>query len=747
MTLWKYKKYAISLLILILLVITASRLEYRFRSDVVADIPETADSGGTGGEEVTLPLESQFQTVAETDVLILKLDENSGHFIVTDKRSGNVWRSYPDPEDWDNETVGGLWKKHLVSPLMFQYIDFTVYNSPPKDSNFVASGGAVKEVKRIGGGVQLTYDMPALGFTVPVQIRIEDDFVETKIIDTGIEEGRYSLLWLRLFPFLSAEHSKDREGYLLVPDGSGALIPFDPGRLNSNRVYQETIYGNDQSFASQFSPRYPAVMPVFGMKTGNKAFLAVMEEGEEYGSVFASPSGALSQYNWVTAQQVYRSTFFQVTNRNKGTGYTTYNKEARFGTDRTVRYYFLSGGQADYVGMASRYRQYLMDEKGMKKLTDAGEHIPMFVSFLGGAARDGILTDRYIQATTTEQAGQMVSELRGLGVGRMSVTYLGWQEGGYSSYGGYLDTDKRLGGNEGLKQFVSLAHSHDIPVYLGVNYGINNTGVHGFKERYHAIRDMAGTVQESFYRLTGGRHPKVSKKFMVDALRKDMPAYTGLNADGLFLQGTGNRVTSDYNSAYGSTRTGSKLLQQELFSEVKETVGSVYAEQPGFYLAGELTHISKLPDDYSYDLFSERAVPFAQIALHGLVTYTSGEENERDQYTNDFLRDIEYGAYPSYIFTYAESEALKAAHGLQLKNPLFRDWKETAAGEYKRYNEALAEVQDQFIVGHRELSEGVRETVYENGMAIVVNYNSTPYIYEGIEVPPRDFAVRKGADH
>lgn len=746
MIIWKYKKAIIIGVVIIVLIVAASQLEYKFRDGAAAAIVPQKQTGGSVQKEVSLPSDSSFRLAAETEVLRLKLDDSTGHFIVEDKRNENVWRSYPEPQDWQNETIGGAWKYHLASPLMFQYIDFTKFNSPPKDSNFTVLNGTVEDITEIDGGVQWTYAMPELGFSIPVQIRIEDDYVETTIIDDGIEEEGLSLIWVRLFPFLAAEHSTDREGYMFIPDGSGALIHFDDNRINANRGYQEAIFGTDSSFQNSFGyrTRYPARMPVFGIKSGEKAMLAVMEDGAEHSELIAAPSGMLSQYNWIAAQQTYRSTFEQVTNRNKGTGYTTYNKEERFGTDRSVRYYLLDKGQSDYVGMASRYRQYLIEEKGLQKLANVEENIPLHLTLLGGDTADGMMGNRYIKATTTEEAGRIVMDLHKNGIEHMSVTYLGWQKDGYNSLGGYLPTDSRLGGNGGLKSFVELAHSIDVPVLLGVNYDLNNTGSNGFKAQYHAIRDMAGTMQEA--RVRGNNLYLASKTFILNSILKDLPLYEDIGIDGLFLIRTGSRLESDYNTKQGSTRTEGMLLQQEIMHKVKERLGKVETEFSNFYILGNATHINELPNDYSYDLFSDQTIPFAQIALHGLITYTSSYENDRQQYTHDFLRDIELGALPSFLFTAIESAALTEAHGMQLKSSHYADWADIAATEYERYNEALSGVQNQFIVDHRELTDGVRATTYEDGTTIVVNYTDQPYIYNNVEVAAMNYAVLEGAE-
>jgi len=58
-------------------------------------------------------------------------------------------------------------------------------------------------------------------------------------------------------------------------------------------------------------------------------------------------------------------------------------------------------------------------------------------------------------------------------------------------------------------------------------------------------------------------------------------------------------------------------------------------------------------------------------------------------------------------------------------------------------NEALKDVQDQFIVHHETLADGVKLTKYENGNSIIVNYNAESYSYYNLVVPAQDFVVVK----
>lgn len=729
----------VAAVILVLLGIAAANLNISTLDTRTAPAPEAKASGAAKVEKglAELPNEADFKTVAQNNILELKLDAKTGHFQVVDKRNGNVWHSYPDPAQWLDETQDGVWRTHLRSPIMFQYIDLSGNKSQPKESNFVEENGKILDVQTIPDGFKLTFDMPSKEITVPIEVKIENDSVVTRIVDSGVKEGKLSLVWIRLYPFFGAEHSVGQDGYLFIPDGSGALIRYREHNMNVNRTYQEPVYGQDIAFKINdfdFS-RYKVMMPVFGAKSGEQGFLSVVEDGAEFARITASPSGVYSGYNWITAQQDYRSSYRQVTNEKKNRSFITYNKDARFGSDRTVRYILLDKGKADYVGMASRYRQYLIDNYGLTKVQPKDGKVPMTISLVGAERESGLIKDRYLRQTTTSEAMQIVQRLYGLGVDNMVVNYMGWQEDGYSSYGGLFPVDKRLGGNEGMKQFVNFAHTLDIPVYLEANYALNTTGDDGFSGRYHGMRDMGGTVIKDFVSL---------KWLMQKVLDRDIKSYKELGVDGVTLTNLGEYVDSDFNTKYGSPRDEARKLQQEIFKKFRDAGLNVRGNDSNFYVAPYVNAIDHMTDDYSYDLFSDEGVPFAQIALHGLIPYTSLEANERQQFKNDFLHDMEYGANPSFIFTYENSEDFKYAYELHLFSPHFTDWETAAVEEYQKFNEALGDVQNQFIVGHRTLAPKVKETTYENGKRIIVNYGLEPYTDGKITVKPQDYLVVKG---
>jgi len=735
---------AIVAIIVIAAVYMASNVKIEWRSEEAsaavaapsASAPATARDAAVG-----LPADSDFRPVAENDMLRLKVDSATGHFVVEDKRNGNVYRSYPAPEYWEREQVSKVWKQHLSSPMMLQYVDFAKPILQPKETSLSAEGGAVHGLREIPGGFELTFEMPELGFSIPVRVKIEQDYVETTVVREGISEKDLGLIWVRLYPFFGAEYTEgDPNGYLFIPDGPGALIRFKDNKLNVNKIYDERVYGRDMTFPGLINNRNPVNMPVFGMRSGTKGFLAVLHDGEEYANIIASPAGVFSNYNWIASQTNFRASFLQFARRNDPVewGFISYNEDELFGSDRVIRYYLLDSGHTDYVGMAERYRQYLMDDKGLKRLQPEHSDIPLYVSIIGGDRERGTLSDLYIKGTSTAEAERIVGSMHASGIRNMSLTYVGWQQGGVSSFGATFPVDSRIGGNDGMKRFVDYAHRLGYRVYLDTEYGINNTGANGFREEFHAMVNLAGhTIGEEGVSI-------VSDKFAEQLTKSDLDNFKKLGVDGLAVSRIGGNLYSDYNTKYGAGRDEARDVQEGILIMVKEELGGVIGSGSNFYALPHVDAVQGMVADYSYDLFTDEAVPFAQIATHGLVSYTFHFANNREENVNDFLREIEYGAAPSYVFTAAETKEFINSYNTVFYSTNFDDWGSRVSQEYARFNEALGDVQDQFIVGHRTLADKVKETVYANGKKVIVNYNTEPYADGDIEVPAQNFIVIPG---
>ena len=138
--------------------------------------------------------------------------------------------------------------------------------------------------------------------------------------------------------------------------------------------------------------------PVYGMvhTTDGMGYLAVIENGEEEASIYATPNGAYSDYNWVTASFRKSTTYIQPTS-NSGGSVTKVTDRIQY--DIKIRYLFVEEEEADYAGLAKRYRNYLL-EKG--ELSQKEDEFRIRLDFLGSDVENWMLWKKAVPVTTVD---------------------------------------------------------------------------------------------------------------------------------------------------------------------------------------------------------------------------------------------------------------------------------------------------------------------------------------------------------
>src|SRR5690606_16184774 len=91
-------------------------------------------------------------------------------------------------------------------------------------------------VEGVGGAV----------FTIPVEYKLDkDNFIARLLVDKVEYVSDYPLTNIKFLEFFGAAGLED-EGYIFVPDGSGALIYLNNGKTKST-TYVSRIYGDDET--------------------------------------------------------------------------------------------------------------------------------------------------------------------------------------------------------------------------------------------------------------------------------------------------------------------------------------------------------------------------------------------------------------------------------------------------------------------------------------------------------------------
>ena len=108
----------------------------------------------------------------------------------------------------------------------------------------------------------------------------------------------YPLTTINLLPYFGAANDES-QGYIFVPDGPGALIYLNNGKTTAE-TYGRAVYGRDR--ASMPVNEYSAdskeqiYLPVFGLKNDDRAFVAILEDGDAMGQINAVVAGMRDSY-------------------------------------------------------------------------------------------------------------------------------------------------------------------------------------------------------------------------------------------------------------------------------------------------------------------------------------------------------------------------------------------------------------------------------------------------------------------
>lgn len=699
---------------------------------------------------------------AENDKLVLSIDMKDGNIEVLDKAGNFVWRSRPTPEEVERDTSNNLWKNNMQSPIIVEYVkDFS--ETIPTYANVFTQNTKVS-IFRLEGGARAYYDFEGLGIQIAVDYYLREDHLEVDVPRYMIRESddakgdggqtgtaapagkTRKIVGYNVLPFFgAAQKNSVSQGYLMVPDGTGALIRFD-GQKKYNLSFSGRIYGGDLSYANKFDSSLRADLaqpmvfyPAFGINRGDASMLAVIHSGESGAEIIGSPAGVNTSFYSAYPHFIYREKYKKLTDLT-GAGVYLYT-EFPVSVSGNLRYYFMSGAKSNYAGMAEAYRNYLMHEKGLGRLPERKGDLPLELRIMGGAEAEGFLKPSFVPMTTFQQAADMLGYFRDNGVRSMTAVYEGWAQGGTSvEYPDRFPAEDRLGGMSGLKNLADQAHQSGYRLLLADDNMRARTGK-GISERSDIVRNILNAPLDIG---DGTREQVLNAAAIARTLDDSIPRYRELNVDGIQEYGL-DRLNSDFNASSPMNREQTKRSYESFITSMVKELGTVRLSRGMAYQLTSGVSVENIAADYSFSPIVDEIVPFYPMALHGLVDYVSMPYNLMDEPDKELLKAIEYGANVSFEVTAEPTERLKDAE-TDLYSSEFDVWKQDILRLYGKVKEALGGVSDSFITTHEQLARDVYLTAYDNGTSIVCNYSDSSYAYQGKSVAPMDFIVVKGGD-
>lgn len=696
--------------------------------------------------------------VAENDRLELHYDTVESQIILKDKLTQEEWRSTPDDIAQDKRATG-VNKINRQSDLIVQY-----HNTSYVTDQVNSYTGAIKKGdftwELIENGVAIRYYFPKQGFVIPVQYVLEEDCLAASIISEGIEEEvwedpdtdpekKQSVMNVALLPFMGAAGSDD-EGYLIIPDGSGALIHFNNGRTGA-AIYQQDVYGRDDALTIRkaATTTYDVNMPLFGIVRNGRALMAVVENGDYQAQLNAMVNGQLTGYSnaYFAVQYIHMEANTIMPGSEHSTDVMLPTNTFRDMGNFTVRYYPLAAENATYADVAAAYRAQL---RLKESIADAAtQQLEMVASIPSIDTFLGVPYENVRVLTSYEQAAQTLRDFAAEGLNDLTLRYTGWSK---QSVRGKmvtgLDLDNRLGGKkafDGLRQAVKETGAEMVLAVDLIDIYEDGNGYWSLFAATDSVNSTAKQVPE-FLQSTGYQDPEGKPWYLLspdkvpEAARKLAENLSG-QVDGVSLSMLGNTVYSSFGKT-GISRTSAGMYWQQALETLSGKIQTLSAKTASAYAFPYIEQVDATPCASSRFEVTDMEIPFYQMVTHGAMVLYTEPANEDGNVRKALLRAIEYGMYPSWRVIAGDTALLSGTDYASWHAASLDAWREeiknTAA-----WMAPLGVYAGMQMTGHEQVTATLSVTTYANGDMVLVNYGSEDAEHLGVTVPALGYAIKE----
>lgn len=673
------------------------------------------------------------QKVISSGLTDLYFDEKTCSIAVKDNTTGAWWRAL------STDFVESADNTPCVLSLEVIYKGQRYYLDSQRDAVAVAS--VTNEKTETGIIVTYTFNLKLADdksaiYTVPVEYSLVDGSLYVSIDCAGLSDESNPqdavITSINLLNFFGSSVSAKNGDYILVPDNSGGLIYTNKATDKFENVSLK-VYGDIQENS--------AILGAYGVKSGDNAFVAIIEDGDALATINATAAATTAGYNSVGAS--FAITELETVQKNEEETYV-YVPSTSYDGKISVCYRFLSGSNADYSGMAIACREQLIRNGVLSAETvEAGNDLPFVVSVLGAAATE---ENGKIQALTTfEQLQDMLTLLKAKGFNNIYVKYKGALSGGLdqSAISGDVSFHKALGTQGDFKELKEYASAQQIKLFFDISY----------------LTSPYGTLKNSLLatNAVGKLSTKQSTNVFGVSENRNLAALSAIEENVIelhkFVRENGITEISVADSSsmmyadYASDATRDDIMK-EIASENLSLSSSaeVMVSKGNFYSLKNAVVVSSLPiSTLKKESDSYVGVPFIQMILHGTLDYSCEPLNYTDDYKTAILKAIEYGSLGEFEWCYETpgtmqgEEAPEVAAETSAPNKFsYSAWSNEVYAYYAKGNRALSDLRGSRMTDHYRVKKGIYCTEYGD-TSIYVNYTDKDYEVQGVTVPANDF--------
>lgn len=420
------------------------------------------------------------------------------------------------------------------------------------------------------------------------------------------------------------------EDYTVLCNNKGDLLPRNWPKpyypIRSTDPNMGTVRTNDHSVI-QSHVIEDWSMSWWGFEKGKSAMMLICETPDDAAYQFSHPAGGPTVIGprWLATL-------------------------GKFGYPRSVRFCFFE--QGNYVTLAKRYRQYVMDtglfvslKEKIAKTPDVAEMIGLPQTRIGILRNQSTNSDRYnptnhYELFTFDQRAQQLRDLKAAGIARTLVFISGWAHLGYDrQHPDPLPPPEAAGGWAGLKRLTDTCHELGYPFIFHDQYRDYYTDAPSYDPQFAIHEETTNLPATAFAgsrfgdwkeghipfmrHWDGGPQSYLNSRFQIGHLKKNYQLMFdhGIQPDGIYIDVIGYvPPDQDFNPEHPTTRTEAMQGQANLMNWAANQLGFTATEAGSDWVIPFTDSINQ-----SGGLGRTISIPLYQLVYHDAVLVSYGE--------------------------------------------------------------------------------------------------------------------------
>ncbi len=710
-------------------------------------------------KQYNMAIPESFELIANDGVLELYLERETLAIAVKVLANGYVYSSYNYDDNFSGKTdsiinniKSGVTLELFngTTPASFSYLD---QESQLGLDELIPVATSTIVTTNNGFTAKVDFNHPEVQIRFDLNVSLEDGKLNIGVPGDSVEEymkddweplvNYYMLRNIVIYPYFGSTEGED-DGYVLIPDGSGALISLEEDPDNT-AVFALDVYGDDygyknvdyseRSFSQKETERL--TVPLYGMvhDAGKTGFYVVASEGANYAQLNFKSAGVQNiDYYYTFFNFNYRRSYEQYQSRSSEDQYRISFQEDVNNYDLNLEYTFLSGLEADYVGIAKSYQNDLISQGVLDdSMREDYATTPTKIDFIGSEIEEGILSSRVASITTYNEVVNILKQLQNDGYTDLITSYKTYtkEEEGYR-----FDLYRDLGGKGDFEDMLEFMEENDIDFSYYLDY------VRSYKDYSTGHAQTLSRREITYIELSRMyyTHTVNDIRLYVGYAEDDVDTFEKYGITSVDLNGLNKAIYTSYDGGViYSTRNMTEINEMLAYYNENNINTGVYLPDAYMYEFVDTYYNAPLSSsDYTIEMAS---VPFIQLVLGGYMDMYSEYLNFASDETTTLLRLVEYGVFPSYVFTGGTTYDLKLTNSSQVYISQYEILKDRVDAYYDEINDGLKVTINNEMTDHMFIAEGVVLVTYLDNTQILINYTNDTYTYNETVVEPTSYEV------